>query len=92
MINIRHALNEYLFNYGGHIGYSVKKEERRKGYAKEMLKLALEKCSDLGLKKVLLICDADNIASSKTIKACGGILENEVLEEDTLIQRYWIEL
>lgn len=92
MINIRHTLNEYLYNYGGHIGYSVRKIERRKGYAKEMLKISLDECMKLGIKKVLLTCDADNIASAKTIRSCGGILENEVPNDDTLIQRYWIEL
>ena len=92
MINIRHSLNEYLYNYGGHIGYSVRKNERRKGYAKEMLKIALEECRKLHMKKVLITCDADNIASAKTIKYCGGILENEVYNDDTLTQRYWIKL
>jgi predicted acetyltransferase len=92
LINIRHTLNEYLYDYGGHIGYSVRKVERRKGYAKEMLKIALKRCRELEIKKVLLTCDADNIASGKTIKSCGGILENEVPNGDKLIQRYWIEL
>lgn len=92
MINIRHALNEYLYNYGGHIGYSVRKIERRKGYAKEMLKIALQECRKLQMKKVLITCNADNIASAKTIKYCGGILENEVSNDDTLTQRYWVEL
>jgi predicted acetyltransferase len=92
IINIRHSLNEYLYNYGGHIGYCVKKNERRKGYAKEMLKMVLEKCARLGLEKVLITCDANNIASAKTIKSCGGVLENEVPLEDTVIQRYWVDL
>ncbi|MFL0269339.1 GNAT family N-acetyltransferase [Candidatus Clostridium radicumherbarum] len=92
MINIRHALNEYLYNYGGHIGYSVRKNERRKGYAKEMLKMTLAECRKLGMKKVLLTCDSHNIASAKTIKSCDGILENEVSNEEGLTQRYWIEL
>lgn len=48
MIDICHKLNEYLFQFGGHIGYSVEKSEGRKGYAKEMLHLALEKCKDIG--------------------------------------------
>jgi predicted acetyltransferase len=92
MINIRHSLNEYLYNYGGHIGYSVRRNERRKGYAREMLKIVLEECRKLEMKKVLLTCDADNIASAKIIKSCGGILENEVPNDEELIQRYWIEL
>ncbi|WP_234117288.1 GNAT family N-acetyltransferase [Clostridium hydrogenum] len=90
IINIRHELNEYLYNYGGHIGYSVRKDERRKGYAKEMLKVSLKECSKLGMSKVLLTCDVNNIASAKTIKACGGILENEVFKDGEVIQRYWI--
>jgi predicted acetyltransferase len=92
MINIRHTLNDYLSNYGGHIGYSVRKIERRKGYAKEMLKIALKECRKLGMEKVLLTCDAENIASANTIKSCGGILENEVANNTRLTQRYWIKL
>ena len=57
MIDIRHYLNEYLTQVGGHIGYGVRKTERNKGYAKQMLKLALEKCKELKIKKVLITCD-----------------------------------
>lgn len=92
MIDIRHRLNGYLLNYGGHIGYSVRKLERQKGYATEMLELALEKCKNLGIKKVLITCDKDNIASAKTIIKNGGRLENEVQEENIMVQRYWINL
>lgn len=92
MIDIRHKLNEYLFNFGGHIGYSIRKSERRKGYAKKMLGQALGKCREMGLDKVLITCDKENIASASTIKSQGGVLENEVNEEDEIVQRYWINL
>ncbi|MDA3730459.1 GNAT family N-acetyltransferase [Niameybacter massiliensis] len=92
MIDIRHRLNEYLLNYGGHIGYSVRKSERRQGYATEMLGLALEKCVELGIKEVLVTCNKENVASAKTILSNGGRLEDERSEEEVCIQRYWIHL
>jgi len=92
MIDIRRRLNDYLLEFGGNIGYSIRKSEREKGYAKEMLRLALEKCKELDLAKVLITCDKSNIASAKTIKANGGVLENEVPDGAGITQRYWIEL
>ena len=97
IIDIRHSLSDFLYNFGGHIGYSVLPEERRKGYAKEMLRLALLEAKKIGIKRALITCDKENIASSKTIKANGGILENEVEDEVSLsksgiIQRYWINI
>lgn len=92
MIDIRHRLNDYLLSYGGHIGYSVRKSEREKGYATEMLKLALKECRRLGIIDVLITCDKSNIASVKTIIKNGASLENEVQEESEITQRYWINL
>lgn len=92
MIDIRHFLNDYLEKFGGHIGYSVRKSERQKGYAKKMLELALEKCKELNINRVLLTCSKDNIPSMKTILSQGGILENEVLEGERITCRYWIDL
>lgn len=91
-IQIRHKLNESLLVHGGHIGYGVRLSERRKGYAKQMLQMALEKCRELKIEKVLITCDKDNIGSSKTILANGGKLENELEYNGVLIQRYWITI
>lgn len=97
IIDLRHELSDFLFRYGGNIGYSVLPSERKRGYAKEMLKLMIEKCRELGMDKVLLTCDKTNIASSKTIIHNGGVMENEVDDEAGLsdcgiIQRYWISI
>jgi len=91
-INIRHYLNEYLLNYGGHIGYGIRPSERKKGYASLQLAMALKKAREFGIDKALVTCDKDSVGSAKTIMKNGGVLENEVLEEDVLKQRYWIEL
>ena len=94
MIQVRHCLNDYLSNYGGHIGYSVRPTERRKGYAKEMLKMSLNYCREIGLEKVLIICKENNEGSRKTILSNGGVYENTVFEPyaKEKRQRYWIEL
>lgn len=92
MIDIRHRLNDYLLNFGGHIGYSIRKSERQQGYATEMLALALTECLKLNIKKVLTTCDKDNVASAKTIINNGGILENEIPEGNRITQRYWITI
>ncbi len=92
MIDIRHFLNNYLEKFGGHIGYSVRKSERQKGYAKKMLELALKKCKELNINRVLVTCSKDNIPSMKTILSQGGVLENEILEGERITCRYWIDL
>ena len=90
IINARHELNDYLLNLGGHIGYSVRKSERRKGYGKKMLNYTSKFLFSLGLEKILITCDKNNIASKRTIESCGGVLENEVVEESRTTLRYWI--
>ena len=91
-LQIRHFLNEKLLNYGGHIGDSVRPSERRKGYATEQIRLALDKCRELGINNVLMDCDKNNIGSAKSIQNNGGILENEIYVGNELVQRYWISL
>ena len=90
VINARDELNDYLLNFGGHVGYSVRKSERRKGYAKKMLNYTSEFLFSLGSNKILVTCDKNNIASKCTIESCGGILENEVIDQNRTTLRYWI--
>lgn len=91
-VNIRHYLNENLLLNGGHIGDGIRPSERIKGYATKMIALALLECKKLGINKVLMVCDKNNIGSAKSIINNGGVLENEVVVQGIVNQRYWITL
>ena len=90
-VNIRHYLTEEMLVNAGHIGDGIRPSERRKGYATAMIGLALEEAKKLGIYRVLMCCDKENIASAKSIINNGGILENEVVVNGVTEQRYWID-
>lgn len=92
MIDIRHRLNDFLIQFGGHIGYSVHPSHRRKGIGKAMLLEALNICCKMNVFRVLITCDHQNEGSKGVILACGGILENVVDKGESKTARYWIDL
>ena len=92
MVNIRHTLNDKLLFHGGNIGYSIRPTERGKGYAKIALFLALKECSYLGLTRVLITAEDNNVPSYRTIEALGGVMENKVLDDGKYFRRYWIDV
>ncbi len=94
-VSIRHNIdNIFLSLYGGHIGYGIRPSERRKGYATLLLRLALEKCNELGLAKVMVTCKEENIASSKTIEKNHGVLKEIIYIplENCNFKIYWINV
>jgi len=93
MINIRLALaNDFLREQGGHIGYSIRPTQRRRGYATRMLREALAFCRTIGLHDFILTCNKSNPASAGVIENCGGVLEAEFYSEfyQDVLQRYRI--
>ena len=89
---IRHYLNEKLLNSGGHIGDGVRPSERRKGYATEIIRLALIECKKMGIDKVLMACHPDNIGSKKSIINNGGVYWRTVMDDDEQLEQYWIDI
>jgi predicted acetyltransferase len=84
---LRHALTPWLFEEGGHIGYSVRPSRRREGHAVRALVLALAESAALGLDRVLVTCDEDNDGSRRVIERAGGVMEDVRQGK----RRYWID-
>jgi predicted acetyltransferase len=93
-LSIRHELNEWLRTIGGHIGYDIRPSRRREGLGKRQLALGLAEARALGLERVLLTCDADNVGSRRIIEGNGGVLEDEMEDPATgkVKLRFWIDL
>ncbi len=93
-VSLRHELNANLLKEGGYVGYGIVPSERRKGYAKEVLRLTLPFAKSLGLNKILLTCNDDNVGSWRTIEANGGTLQDKLYEPGMRVarRRYWIDL
>ena len=89
-VSIRHALSEQLLRLGGHIGYAVRPQFRRQGFATAILRQSLGVALEMGIERALVTCDDSNAGSIATIERCGGVLDHS---EQTLVQhklRYWI--
>jgi len=91
---LRHRLTPHLEHEGGHIGYGVRPSQRRKGYGTAVCRLTLQKARAMGMTRVLITCDTDNVASARIIETNGGALENRVIARETgkMKNRYWINL
>jgi predicted acetyltransferase len=91
---LRHFLTPALAEEGGHIGYSIRPSQRRQGYGTRILALTMQKARLLGLRRVMLTCDDDNLGSARIIEKNGGLLESKGISSSShkLIRRYWIDL
>ncbi|MEU8815625.1 GNAT family N-acetyltransferase [Actinoplanes sp. NPDC048796] len=86
-LNIRQRLAPGVAGQrNGHIGYDVRPSARRQGHATAMLAAALPIAASLGLDRVLVTCDVDNVASRRTIERNGGVAAAPIDEK----LRYWI--
>lgn len=91
-VSIRHRLNDFLLQEGGHIGYAVAPEFRRRGYGTQIVREAVRRLAALGVDRVLITCDDGNHASAGTIEKAGGVLEDirPTASGGPPKRRYWI--
>ncbi len=89
-MQVHHVLNQQMKNFTGHVGYSVRPSERRKGYARQMLARAKDFLSSFGFTEIFVSCLPENEASRRTILANGGELQGRVYlkEDDVELERY----
>ncbi|GAA3569127.1 GNAT family N-acetyltransferase [Amycolatopsis ultiminotia] len=74
----------------GHIGFGIRPSARRRGLAGWALGRMLAEARAVGLDRVLVVCEEDNVASAKTIEHCGGALEGIRHTQHGPVRRYWI--
>jgi predicted acetyltransferase len=86
-VSIRHSLNEWLREFGGHIGYEIRPSRRRRGYGTQILRLALPQARALGLHRALITCDEDNLGSKRIIEANGGKFEDARREPGRTVRK-----
>lgn len=90
IVNFRHSRTDFYKN-SGHIGYSVRPSQRRKGYATEILRKTLETAKKQGLTEVYLVCKKDNEASKKTIIKNNGSLNRIFINNEIEYEEYHIK-
>ena len=93
ILQIRHSLNDFLKQFGGNFGGSIRPTERNKGYSAKMINLGLKKAKSLGLNRILITCLSTNFSSAKSIEKAGGKFEGMAYlkEKDVYVKRYWFE-
>ena len=94
VLSLKFELTQYLFDYGGHIGYAVRPSRRNRGLATIILQQGLEIAKLFGFQRILIVCDEDNVASEKVIIKNNGIYEDKLFDqsEDVFVKRFWIDL
>lgn len=87
-IALRHGSDGFV-ERNGHIGYGIRPSARGRGLGTWALGRMVEEARSLGMDGVVLVCEAGNLPSAKTIERQGGV---RVGPESADAWRYWISI
>lgn len=90
-IALRHDFND-IVRSAGHIGFGIRPSARRRGLATWALGRMLDEAQLLGMDRILVVCEADNVASAKTTERYGGVLADVRNTQHGATRRYWIAI
>jgi predicted acetyltransferase len=90
-VALRYGRNDFV-RWAGHLGYGIRPSARRRGLATWAVYRMLDEARALGLDRLLVVCEVDNVASAKTIERCGGVFEGIRDTGHGPGRRYWIDL
>ena len=89
--NLRHQLNKQIMFCGGHIGLSIRPSQRGKNLGNKLMNLSIRKLHYMGVDKIHIHCHKSNLKSAKIIINNGGVLDSEINDNGTIVQRYIVE-
>ena len=89
-LSVRLVLNDWLAKYGGHVGYGVLPQHRRKGVATALLAEALTILRGRGVDQALVVCGDANEASARVAQGLGGVLVQRATDEDGRAIRHYL--
>lgn len=93
-ISVRHELSAFLRIIGGHIGYAVRVDERKKGYGHLMMELVKPHVRDIGITPAMMTCNEENEGSIRIIEKAGGVLDEKFPHPHSGVmqRRYWLDI
>lgn len=93
VVTLRHKLDTFLQEFGGHLGYSIRPDERQRGLEQQVVALAKQTArNDLAIKSLIITIGAENQPMQEAVENNGGKLASQNERGGIEYQTYRISL
>ena len=86
--SLRHELNVFMQERGGHVGYRVRPARRRAGLGRLLLREMARLAHERGIDPLMVVCHDDNPASAAGILGCGGVEYQGLQDGERMLRRF----